>query len=56
MAITYRVRNLRILSLPRKKLRRPWGDSPAAVTYRLKAESGNVITAENGNAIRTEQS
>jgi hypothetical protein len=59
MAIVYRPQNLRILSLPRRKLRRPWGgDSPSpppVVTYRVKAENGETLTAENGFAIRTEQ-
>lgn len=57
MAIRYRPRNLRILSLRRRQLRRPWGDAstPPVVTYRLLAENTNVVTTETGLALRTEQ-
>jgi hypothetical protein len=50
MAITYRVRNLRILSLPRKKLRRT---KPSPNT--ILAESGDQLRAESGAYLRTEQ-
>ena len=50
MAITYRVRNLRILSLPRKKLkRRP------ATPNTILTESGQQLRTESNETIRTEQ-
>lgn len=57
MAIRYRPVNLRILSLRRRQLRRPWGSAtpPPALTYRLLAENTNVVTTEAGIALRTEQ-
>lgn len=57
MAIRYRPQNLKILSLRRRQLRRPWANSstPPVVTYRLLAENTNVVTTEAGLALRTEQ-
>jgi hypothetical protein len=50
MAIRYRPRNLRILSLMRKRLRRRPA-SPATIL----TEAGDQLKAENGNYLRTEQ-
>jgi hypothetical protein len=50
-----RIRNLRILSLPRKRLKRG-GQTPPVVTYRILAENGNILTTESSTPIRLEQS
>lgn len=48
-----RVRNERILSLPRRKLKRGPTTPPSPNT--ILAENGNQLQAESGHFLRTEQ-